>query len=136
MKAFRYTKLNKNGIVTYKLGQVQRHLLNKHKDLDCCQAFFTKNENSIDEKKKRFRLQWQPRTWMNQVQISKSLDRSVCHEFIFVIICFCYSLIRSYLCFFPDIMSFFCYRFLKKSSSKILQQQKLPNSFPWKDRAL
>ena len=36
-KAVVYTNSNKNGIVTYRIGQVQRHLLGKHPNLDCCQ---------------------------------------------------------------------------------------------------
>ena len=52
-KAVQYTKTNKIGIVSYKILQVERHLLEKHKDLDCCKDIFMKKENNEDEKKRK-----------------------------------------------------------------------------------
>ena len=48
-----YTKTNKVGIVSYKILQVERHLLEKHKDLKCCKDIFMKKENNTDEKKRK-----------------------------------------------------------------------------------
>ena len=34
-KAVAYAKSNKNGIVSYNIGQVERYLMSKHYDIDC-----------------------------------------------------------------------------------------------------
>ena len=76
-KAVQYTKSNKNGILTYKLGQVQRHLLNKHKDLDCCQAFFMKNQINVDEKKQKIQATMAA-AYMDESSSNQRNLRSVC----------------------------------------------------------
>ena len=48
-----YIKTNRAGIVSYKILQVQRHLMQQHKDLECCKDIFMKKENDADVKKRK-----------------------------------------------------------------------------------